>query len=33
MQAFGATAPREGTCYLVGGATAVLPGLRVRPLM
>lgn len=28
MQAFGAAAPREGTCYLVGGATAVLLGWR-----
>jgi hypothetical protein len=28
MRALGAAAPREGTCYLVGGATAVLHGWR-----
>jgi hypothetical protein len=28
METFGAEAPREGTCYLVGGATAVLLGWR-----
>jgi hypothetical protein len=28
MEALGAAAPREGTCYLVGGGTAVLLGWR-----
>jgi hypothetical protein len=28
MQALGAAAPREGTCYLAGGSTAVLLGWR-----
>jgi hypothetical protein len=28
MQALGAAAPEEGTCYLVGGGTAVLLGWR-----
>jgi uncharacterized nucleotidyltransferase DUF6036 len=28
MQMFGAAAPHEGTCYLVGGGTAVLLGWR-----
>ena len=28
MRALGAAAPREGTCYLVGGGTAVLLGWR-----
>jgi hypothetical protein len=28
MQALGAAAPQEGTCYLVGGGTAVLLGWR-----
>jgi hypothetical protein len=28
MQAVGAAAPEEGTCYLAGGGTAVLLGWR-----
>ena len=32
MQALGAAAPREGTCFFTGGATAVLHGWRATTL-